>query len=366
MNLYEILNKFFNLNATFSLINVSIFAFLTSLFLMLILGNPYIRLIKKTKQMIQPIRSDGPQTHLVKHGTPTLGGFLIIITFIFSTLLWVDRVNNLVAITLFVIVSFAIIGLIDDLLKLFFKNTKGLSGKLRLFLEFIISILAIYGLMFTYPLELSHATIFPFVKIFSIDLGIFIYVFSAFVIMGSANGLNLTDGLDGLASWVSAVILTGLILLIVLIISPSLYVGYAKLGFLKDNGGFYMMQLNNLIVLISALVGSIIGFLWFNSYPAKIFMGDVGSLGIGSAIGIIVVILKHELFLILAGIILIVESLSVIIQVYYYKATKKRIFLMAPIHHHYEKKGYRETTIVNRMLIITIIFVLLAISLLDF
>lgn len=366
MNLYEILNNLFDFNATFSLINVSLLAFLTSLFLMLILGNPYIRLIKKTKQMIQPIRNDGPQSHLVKQGTPTLGGLLIIATFVLSCLLWVDKVNNLVVLALFVIISFAIIGLIDDLLKLFFKNTKGLSGKLRLFLELIISVVAIYCLMPSYPLELGHTTIFPFVKLFTIDLGIFIYLFSAFVIMGSANGLNLTDGLDGLASWVSVVILAGLLFLIVLIITPFLYVSYSNLLSFKDNSFDYIGQLHNIIILISAFIGSIVGFLWFNSYPAKIFMGDVGSLGIGSAIGIIVVILKQELFLILAGIILIVESLSVIIQVYYYKATKKRIFLMAPIHHHYEKKGYRETTIVNRMLIITTIFVLSAIALLDF
>ncbi len=360
LNISNLFVEFWNFIASIDLFNRSILSFLTSFLMMLILGNKFIKLIKKTKKFIQPIRDDGPQSHLSKIGTPSLGGLLIMLCFIISSLIFVKTIDNLIMVIILGSSSFAFIGLIDDLLKLIFKNVAGLKGKLRLFLEFIIAFFVIKYLLQIYPPEISQSILFPFFQSFFIPLGIVgIFIFGSFVLVGTANSVNLTDGLDGLASWVCSGILIILLALIFIIISPGIYIKFSYSSL------FYYNQIRELEVIVSALLGALLGFLWFNSYPAKIFMGDVGSLGVGSAIGIIVIAIKQEFFLAVVGIILIVESLSVIIQVYYYKFTKKRIFLMAPIHHHFEKKGYKETTIVSRIFLITIVFGALALLFID-
>ncbi len=336
------------------------FAFLSSAILVVLLGKHYISLVKKSKKLLQPIRKEGPVTHLKKQGTPTLGGILIIGIFWASALFWISEINNIILIVLFVSLSFTLLGFIDDFLKLIFSNTKGLKGKLRLLLGGIISAVAVYYLLSEYPHEISRSVFFPFYKATYIYVGtIGIIVFSAFVILATANSVNLTDGLDGLATLVVSTILSALFFVVILIISPDIYTTFTY-GAL-----FYYNNIIEILVVIASLIGALIGFLWYNASPAKIFMGDVGSLGIGSTLGIIIVALKQELFLVVAGIFLILESLSVILQVYYYKKTNKRIFLMAPIHHHFEKKGTAETTVVKRIWIFTILSAVLALLLLD-
>lgn len=334
-------------------------SFVTSLFLVLILGNPYIRAVKASKKLLQPIRTDGPQTHLVKAGTPTMGGLLIMLCFWVSTLFWVANINVIISIILFVSLGFTLLGFLDDILKLALKNSKGLNGKFRLVVGTIISLIAMYYLVQEYPVEIAKSVFFPFINSFYIPIGIGILFFGSFVIVGTANSVNLTDGLDGLASMVVATILLSFLLLVILIITPGVYTTFLYSSL------FYFNNIIEVLVLCSALIGALLGFLWFNSYPAKIFMGDVGSLGIGATLGVIAVALKQEVFLAVAGIFLVIESLSVIIQVYNFKLTGKRVFLMAPIHHHFEKKGVFEITVVKRIWIFTIASCVVALLLLD-
>ncbi|MCL2566574.1 MAG: phospho-N-acetylmuramoyl-pentapeptide-transferase [Alphaproteobacteria bacterium] len=335
------------------------FAFLTALILMLILGKPYIKLVKLSKNFLQPIRSDGPQTHMQKQGTPTLGGLLIMAVFWVSALAWIGIMNNIIVIILLVSAGFTLLGFTDDFLKLAFKNSKGLNGKLRLLIGAAISLSAMYYLVLEYPPEIAKSIFFPFISSFYIYVGFGILFFGAFVIVGTANSVNLTDGLDGLASMVIITILVAFMLVIVLIITPGFYMKFLYSSI------FYFNNIIEILVVCAALIGAMLGFLWFNAYPAKIFMGDVGSLGIGGTLGIIAVSLKQELFLAVAGLFLVIESLSVIIQVYSYKLRGKRVFLMAPIHHHFEKKGISEITVVKRIWIFTIVMCVIALLLLD-
>ena len=337
-----------------------ILAFLSALIAMILLGKPYISLVKKFKKMLQPIREDGPQTHLKKQGTPTLGGVLIMLVFYFSSLFWIDLSSKIALIILYTSLGFALIGLIDDLMKLAFKNSKGLKGRMRLALGFIISCTAVYFLLKEYPADMANAIFFPFINSFYFYLApLTIIIFSGLVILGTANSVNLTDGLDGLASMLVFIILASFIYVIFLLINPQLYLTFSLSSI------FYYSQLENVLIIVATLMGSLLGFTWYNSYPAKIFMGDVGSLGIGGALGTIAVSIKHELFLAIAGLILVFESLSVIIQVFYYKKTKKRFFLMAPLHHHFEKKGLKETEVLQKFVIFTIICCLIAMLMLD-
>jgi len=335
------------------------FAFLTSVLLVIFLGRQFIRLAKKSQRIMQPIREDGPQQHFNKEGTPTLGGVIIMGAFWLSSFIWLGQFNKIVVNILLVSFVFALLGFIDDVLKLTFKNSKGLSGKIRLLLGFIVASCAAYSLIDQYPPNIATSVFFPFIHSFYIPLSIFIIFFSGFVVVGTANSVNLTDGLDGLASLVSITILITFLFLLILILSPDKYTKF------NYSAIFYYNNIRQILVLLAALIGALLGFLWYNSAPAKIFMGDVGSLGIGGTLGIIAVSLKQELFLAVAGIFLVCESVSVIIQVYYFKFTGKRYFLMAPLHHHYEKKGMSETLIVKRIWIFTIIMCVLAILLLD-
>lgn len=341
------------------LLTRSIMAFLTSFFIMLIFGNKYIKFIKKTKNLLQPIRELGPQSHFIKSGTPTLGGVLIMMVFTISTLIFVKNLNIVILVILFASISFATIGLIDDILKLLFKNSKGLPARVRLILEFLVAIVCINYLLSVYPSEIAHSLLFPFVNSFFIPIGLLIWFVAPFILVGTANSVNLSDGLDGLASFISMGIFFIFFILLYIIITPNLYIKFSYTSM------FYYNNIREIMVVIASMMGALCGFLWFNSHPAKVFMGDVGSLGVGATMGIIAIAIKQEIVLALVGLLLIVESVSVIIQVYYYKLTKRRFFLMAPIHHHYEKKGYKETTIVNRAFLITIALGMVALLLLD-
>ncbi|MFL1781355.1 Phospho-N-acetylmuramoyl-pentapeptide-transferase [Candidatus Hepatincolaceae symbiont of Richtersius coronifer] len=357
MNLYyDLLEGISNL----SLIYRAALALLTSMLMIILLGKPFIYLIKKFNYFLQPIRHDGPSEHLKKQGTPTLGGILIMFSFVVSSLVWVDSLNSVVKVVLLTSLGFAAMGLLDDGMKLFFKNSKGFPWEIRFLVGLAISCYATYLLMQEYPVDISSSIYFPFIKGFYFYVGpVMIMLFGSLVILGSANSVNLTDGLDGLASLVVFTILVAFFVVLIIILNPGLYITF-HYGSL-----FYYTKIKELMIVIAALAGGLLGFLWYNGAPAKIFMGDVGALGIGAALGALAVALKQELFLAVAGIFLICETLSVILQISYYKMTKKRIFLMAPLHHHFEKKGIPETLVVKRIWVFTVFTSLLALLLLD-
>lgn len=301
--------------------------------------------------MDQSIRTDGPQSHLKKAGTPTMGGTLILMGILVPTLMWIDLKNPYVWAVLGVTFGFAVIGFIDDSFKVRKKNSKGVSGKVRLMGEFLISAV-IVGLLIKTG-NLSTEVYVPFVKNFYFDLGWFYLVFACFVIVGCANAVNLTDGLDGLAI-VPVVVCTSTFLVFAYVSGHSQIAEYLGIPFLRYSG--------ELTPLLAALIASGLGFLWFNSYPAQVFMGDVGSLSLGGFIGVLAVLTKNEILLVVLGGVFVVEALSVITQVVSYKTRGKRVFRMAPIHHHFELKGLDETKIIVRFWIISILLAILSLS----
>jgi phospho-N-acetylmuramoyl-pentapeptide-transferase len=339
-----------------SIVKLSILAFLTSSIFSIFLGKYFIKAIVSYKNFLQPIRSDGPQTHLVKQGTPTLGGVLIITSFLFSIAFWLNSYNSVLITIILTALFFGAMGLVDDLMKLKNKSSQGLSGKLRLLLGGLVSILACYIFIQNYPTDIAYSVNLFFIKNTFLYFGLILSLFfGCFVMLGTANSVNLTDGLDSLASFVVFVILAGFLIYILLFLN----------GFLDNNllfEGNYISKINSLPIIISALMGSLLGFIWFNGFKAEIFMGDVGSLFLGGFLGSLAVLLKLEIFLSIAGLILVLESISVILQVYYFKLSKgKRLFLMAPLHHHFEKKGLSETKVVIRILLFTILTTSIAI-----
>lgn len=321
-------------------ISRSIGAFSTAIVLSILLAKPFVRIVRN---YIQPIRADGPQTHLAKKNTATFGGILIIIVFLFSIFLWCSF-NKFIFIILFCGISFATIGFLDDILKLKSKSSKGLSGKLRLLLGSIISFITGILLINIYSLDFAGKIYWPFIVHSYIPISWFFLIWIIFVITGTSNAVNLTDGLDGLASLV--------VTIVTLAILSSFLINYNFL--FKNNYTVNQNAVQEVAVLGLAFVGSLIGFLWYNRYPAKLFMGDVGALFIGGTLGSIAIILKEEIVLAFAGTILVLEALSVIIQVYYFKKMRKRFFLMAPLHHHFEKKGLKETKVVKYFCFFTI------------
>ncbi len=330
-------------------------AALTALSLSMFFGPIIINKLKQIQPAGQPIREDGPQSHLrSKKGTPTMGGLIILMAVLVSTLLWSDLSNSYVWIVLFVTVSFSVLGFCDDYLKVSKRNTKGIRGKMKLAVQVLISIVAcVFIQKYSSLSHYSHIAL-PFFKSILIDLGPAYLVFAAVVIVGSSNAVNLTDGLDGLAIGPIA-IATGCFAIICYLVGNSIFSSYLQIH--------YVIGVSELTVFCSSLVGASLGFLWYNAPPAKIFMGDTGSLALGGSLGTMSVITKHEFVLAIVGGLFVIEALSVILQVYYYKFTGgKRIFLMAPIHHHFEKKGWTEPTIVIRFWIIAIVFALLGLS----
>ena len=305
-------------------------------------------------QFEQYVRNEGPKSHYKKTGTPTMGGILIISSMLISTLLWADLSNRYIWVVLFTTISFAFIGFFDDYLKIKNKSSDGLTSKQKILMQLIVSISIISYLFFSHDQVAEISFIVPFFKNFIIPMGSFLFIFmGTFVLIGSSNAVNLTDGLDGLAI-LPSVLIAGALGLIAYSMGNQIIADYLYLPHLPLSG--------ELIVFCGALIGSGIGFLWYNTYPAQVFMGDVGSLTLGAILGIMAVILRHELvFAIMAGV-FVIETLSVAIQVISFKVRGKRVFLMAPIHHHFELKGWPEPKIIVRFWIITLVLILVALA----
>ncbi|GGF42499.1 phospho-N-acetylmuramoyl-pentapeptide-transferase [Mameliella alba] len=328
-------------------------AFLTALIFGFLFGRPLINVLRKRQGKGQPIRDDGPEGHIVKAGTPTMGGLLIIGALVTSTLLWARLDNAFVWMVLFVTVAYAAIGFADDYAKVSKQNTAGLSGKLRLLLGFIIAGIAGFWASAYHPQELTYSVAFPIFKDTLLYLSYMFIPFAMIVIVGAANAVNLTDGLDGLA-----------IMPVMIAASTLGVIAYAvgRVDFTEYLDVHYVPGTGEILVFAAGVVGGGLGFLWYNAPPAAVFMGDTGSLALGGALGAIAVATKHEVVLAIVGGLFVVEALSVIIQVLYFKRTGKRVFLMAPIHHHYEKKGWAEPTIVIRFWIISLILAIIGLA----
>ncbi len=328
-------------------------AFLTALIFGFIFGRPLIDVLRKRQGKGQPIRDDGPEGHFVKAGTPTMGGLLIVGALLTSTLLWARLDNPFVWMVLFVTMGYAAIGFADDYAKVAKQNTAGVSGKVRLLLGFLIAGLAAGWAAWFHPAELTGQLAFPVFKNALLDLGIFFVPFAMIVIVGAANAVNLTDGLDGLAI-MPVMIAAGTLGIIAYAVGRTDFTEYLDVHYVPGTG--------EILIFCAGLIGGGLGFLWYNAPPAAVFMGDTGSLALGGALGAIAVATKHEIVLAIVGGIFVVEALSVIIQVAYFKRTGKRVFLMAPIHHHYEKMGWAEPQIVIRFWIISLILALIGLA----
>ena len=328
-------------------------AVLTALLVCFLVGPAIIRWLKARQGTGQPIRTDGPETHLAKQGTPTMGGVMILLAVIVSTLLWVDLTNAYTWIVLLVSVGFGAVGFGDDYLKLTKRNAKGLPGRVKLVWEIAISLAAAILIAIVTKPPLSSQLAFPFFKDALLNLGYAFPVVAVFVIVGASNSVNLTDGLDGLAI-VPVMIATACFGIIAYLVGNLIFAHYLQLLHVTGTG--------ELAVFCGALVGASLGFLWFNAPPAMVFMGDTGSLSVGAALGAIAVITKHEIVLAIIGGLFVLETVSVIVQVVSFKTTGKRVFRMAPLHHHFEKKGWSEPTVVIRFWIIAAVLALVGLS----
>ncbi|HZF74563.1 MAG TPA: phospho-N-acetylmuramoyl-pentapeptide-transferase [Acetobacteraceae bacterium] len=329
-------------------------ACMTALFLSLAFGPAMIRWLRSVQNGGQPIRLDGPQSHLVtKKGTPTMGGVLILVATTAATLGWADLGNGYVWAVLLVTLGFGALGFADDWLKVTKRNTKGVSGRQKLAAQGAIGLVAGVWIMMLRPDAIATTFAVPLFKEVLIPLGLLFPVVAMFVMMGASNAVNLTDGLDGLAI-VPVMIAAGVFAVIAYLIGNRVFADYLQVHFVPGTG--------ELAVFLSALVGAGLGFLWFNAPPAAVFMGDTGSLSLGGALGSVAVATKHELVLAIVGGLFVVETLSVIIQVFWFKRTGRRVFLMAPLHHHFEKKGWAEPTIVIRFWIIAMVLGLVGLS----
>jgi len=332
-------------------------AIFTSLIIVLFFGQRFINYLKSSGYFNQPIRDDGPVSHLIKKaGTPTFGGVLIIFGVLISTLLWSDIKNIFVLICLFSLLSFALIGFVDDYLKIKFKNSKGISAYSKIIFQVIFSLMIFYLISISTQSEQRFLFNLPYYKNLIFDIGYFYFPFAVIVIVGSSNAVNLTDGLDGLAT-VPLILVTLTFVLIVYLSGNVIFAEYLKIINIKN--------ISEVCIVLGATIGSCLGFLWFNEPPAKIFMGDTGSLALGSLLGTVSLISKHEIVLLVAGGLFVLEAMSVIIQVFSFKVFGKRVFKMAPLHHHFEKKGWEESTIVIRSWIISILLVLIALDILN-
>ena len=329
-------------------------AFFTALILSFMFGQPLINALKKWQKEGQPIREDGPESHIIaKAGTPTMGGMLILGTLFISTLLWARTDNTYVWIVLLVTMGFALIGFLDDYLKVSKQLVAGFSGKARLMLGFLIALLAAICVSILQTEELSRQIAIPVFKDALLNLGIFYFPFVMITIVGAANAVNLTDGLDGLAI-MPVMICAAALGMIAYVVGRTDFTEYLDVHYVAGTG--------ELLVFTSAVIGGGLGFLWYNAPPAAVFMGDTGSLALGGALGAIAVCIKHEIVLGIVGGLFVVEAMSVIIQVLYFKTTGKRVFLMAPIHHHFEKRGWGEAQIVIRFWIISLILALIGLA----
>jgi phospho-N-acetylmuramoyl-pentapeptide-transferase len=329
-------------------------ACLTALMVSFLLGPVVIRQLKSLQRNGQPIRLDGPARHLIeKKGTPTMGGLLILGALTISTLLWVDLRNGYIWAVLFVTLGYGALGFCDDYLKVTKRNVRGVPGRTKLLVQAVVGLVAAVWITTLARGPLGTALTIPIFKEVAIQLGFFFPVFGMLVMMGASNAVNLTDGLDGLAI-VPVMIAASVFTLIAYLVGNRIFADYLQLNPVVGAG--------ELAVFCAALVGAGLGFLWFNAPPAAVFMGDIGSLAIGGALGAVSVATKHEIVLMIVGGLFVVETVSVIIQVFWYKRTGQRVFLMAPLHHHFEKKGWAEPTIVIRFWIISMILALVGLA----
>ncbi len=326
---------------------------MTSLLIVFLIGGPLIKLFSKN-QITGPIRQDGPIDHIIKKsGTPTMGGVIILIGMISSTILWADLNNIFIWTLIFVSIGLGLLGFIDDLLKIKLENSRGLNLKLKFFGQLLVGGIALFILIKFSNHQYLYNLYFPFFKNLILDMGIFFIPFGLFVLIGSSNAVNLTDGLDGLAT-VPVMLVALSFTLISYVVGNTIFSEYLHLQYIPDVG--------EISIFCGAIVGSCLGFLWYNAPPAKIFMGDTGSLSLGGSLAAVAIIVKHEIVLAIIGGLFVLETISVIIQVISFKLTGKRVFMMAPIHHHFEKKGWAESTVVIRFWIIAIILALIGLA----
>jgi phospho-N-acetylmuramoyl-pentapeptide-transferase len=329
-------------------------AFFTALIFGFIFGRPLINALRRKYAQGQPIREDGPAHHIAtKAGTPTMGGLLILAALTLSTLLWARLDNPYVWIVLFTTVAFGLVGFADDWAKVSRQTSKGVSGRVRLMIGFAIAAVAAGAAVYIHPPELSAQLAVPVFKDVLFNMGWLFIPFAMFVIVGSANAVNLTDGLDGLAI-MPVMIAAGTLGVIAYAVGRVDFTEYLDVHYVPGTG--------ELLIFVAGLIGGGLGFLWYNAPPAAVFMGDTGSLALGGALGAIAVSTKHEIVLAIVGGLFVAEAVSVIVQVGYFKATGKRVFLMAPIHHHFEKKGWAEPQVVIRFWIISLILALIGLA----
>ena len=329
------------------------FSVITSFLIVFLIGEPLINLFAK-KQISGPIRQDGPIDHIIKKtGTPTMGGLIILLGIVLGTVLWSDLSNIYVLTVVFVSIGLGILGFLDDLLKIKQKNSRGLPSKIKFLGQIIIGLIAIFILIEFSNHQYLNNLYFPFFKNLILPLGIFFIPFALIVIVGSSNAVNLTDGLDVLAT-VPVMLVALSFTLISYVVGNAIISEYLFIPYIANTG--------ELSIFCGAIFGSCLGFLWYNAPPAKIFMGDTGSLSLGGSLAAVAIIVKHEIVLAIIGGLFVLETVSVIIQVLSFKLTGKRVFKMAPIHHHFEKKGWAESTVVIRFWIIAIILALIGLA----
>ena len=330
----------------------TILGVLTALLISLLLGPLMIRRLS-FHQIGQTVRDDGPETHFSKAGTPTMGGALILVAIAISTLLWADLSNRYVWIVLIVTLVFGLIGLVDDYKKLVLNDPKGLAARWKYLWQSVAGLGAAFVFYYTAASPMETALLIPYLKDVSLDWGPVFILFTYLVIVGSSNAVNLTDGLDGLAI-LPTVMVGGALGVIAYVTGHADFAAYLKIPFLPGVG--------ELIVFCAALVGAGLGFLWFNTYPAQVFMGDVGALALGAALGVVAVAVRQEIVLFIMGGVFVMETVSVMLQVASFKLTGKRLFRMAPLHHHFELKGWPEPRVIVRFWIITVILVLVGLA----
>jgi|TARA_B110000483_G_scaffold226488_1_gene287307 phospho-N-acetylmuramoyl-pentapeptide-transferase len=351
--LTEYLNEYYSFFNVFNYLSFrAILGVLTAVTISMVFGAPMIRKLNYL-QIGQSVREDGPASHLSKTGTPTMGGTLILLSVFVSTLLWADLDNRYVWVVLFVTASFGAIGFVDDYRKVIYRNPKGLSARWKYFWQSVAGLIAASYLYSQVELPAETQLFVPFFKDVAIDLGLGYIVLTYFVIVGSSNAVNLTDGLDGLAI-LPCVMIGGALGIIAYLTGHAVFADYLHIPFLPEAG--------ELVIFCAALSGAGMGFLWFNTYPAQVFMGDVGALSLGAALGVIAIIVRHEIvFFVMAGV-FVMETVSVIVQVGSFKLTGKRVFRMAPLHHHFELKGWPEPRVIVRFWIITVMLVLFGLA----
>ena len=351
--LTQYLSQFHAMFEVFNYLSLrGILGVLTSLTFSLLFGPWMIRRLTE-RQIGQAIRSDGPESHLSKAGTPTMGGALILLSIALSTLLWSDLSNRFVWLVLAVTLGFGAIGWVDDWRKVVEKNPRGLPARWKYFWQSVVGLIAALVLFYTAGVPAETQLIFPFFKGFALELGVFFILLTYLVIVGSSNAVNLTDGLDGLAI-LPTVMVAGALGIFAYVSGNVKFAGYLLMPFIPGSG--------ELVIFCTTIIGAGLGFLWFNTYPAQVFMGDVGALALGAALGVVAVVVRQEIVLFIMGGVFVIETLSVIIQVASFKMTGKRVFRMAPLHHHFELKGWPEPRVIVRFWIITVVLVLIGLS----